>query len=384
MGVFITLVFLGAARVVFSFISFNPIVFVMAAVIAASWLYGRGPGVVSAVISALLARPLFFPNAAFRFDWSDLFRVAMFIGLSAVISFLVGSRRRAEAAMKKVNDELERRVSERTAELNEANRELRLANRELEKTNQALRRANSDLEQFAYSASHDLQEPLRNVAVYSQLLTRRYAAALDEQGLEFLGVVNTGARRMETLVRDLLSYTQAGRREERGAIEAIDADEVLNRVLQDLGPAVEEAGAIVVNHGLPRVRVEEVHFRQLMQNLVGNAVKYRGERPPRIEVSAARLGEQWQFTVKDNGIGIEAQHLHKVFGIFKRLHGQSQYPGTGMGLAICQRLVENYDGRIWVESEPGTGSTFHFTIPVEGADIGGDAGESSVRTQAAR
>jgi len=225
----------------------------------------------------------------------------------------------------------------------------------------ALRRANEDLQQFAYSASHDLQEPIRNVAVYSELVARRYESVLDADGQQFLGFLREGGRRLATLVNDLLAYTRASMVELSET--PVDALVPLKNSLASLAEAVRESGASVTYDSLPEVHMGEAHLQQVFQNLIGNAVKYRNQVPPQIHISVVSVGGQWRFSVQDNGIGIDPQYKEKIFGIFKRLHHDHKYSGTGIGLAICQRVVERYGGRIWVESEPRKGSTFFFTIP---------------------
>lgn len=226
-----------------------------------------------------------------------------------------------------------------------------------------LRRANQDLEQFAFSASHDLQEPLRSVKIYSELLSESFSAGLDDQALEFLSYLRSGATRMETLVRDLLTYTQATKLEE--SPEPSDAGEALTIVLANLAGAIAEAGAQIASDPMPWLRVHAAHLQQLFQNLIGNAIKYRSpDRPLIVHVTAECRNERWIFAVADNGIGIDPEYKEKIFGLFKRLHTSEEYAGTGIGLAICQRIVDRYHGRIWVESEPGRGSTFRFTLPV--------------------
>ncbi len=224
-----------------------------------------------------------------------------------------------------------------------------------------LRRANEDLRQFAYSASHDLQEPIRNVAVYSELVARRYAAVLDSEGLQFLEFLREGGRRLARLVSDLLAYTTASMAELSDA--PVDSSAVLQSALASLAEAIRENQATVTYDALPKIGMGAAHLYQVFQNLIGNALKYRGPDPPCIHVSAARADEVWRFSVKDNGIGIDPQYSEKIFGLFKRLHHDRTLSGTGIGLAICQRVVERYGGRIWVESEPGKGATFHFTVP---------------------
>jgi signal transduction histidine kinase len=233
---------------------------------------------------------------------------------------------------------------------------------EMRARQEALLRANADLEQFAHSVSHDLREPIRSIAVYSELLTTRYSSTLDGQGLEFLGFVRAGAKRMDALIGDLLAYTQAASGHE-DEVSLTPAKKPLEGSLANLAQAVAESGARVEFQSLPAVRIRETHLQQLFQNLIGNAIKYRREEPLCVIVAAIRLDGHWLFSVRDNGIGIRPEYKETIFGIFKRLHTNERYSGTGMGLAICQRIVEQYRGRIWVESELGQGSTFFFTIP---------------------
>jgi PAS domain S-box-containing protein len=228
---------------------------------------------------------------------------------------------------------------------------------------EALRRANDDLQQFAYSASHDLQEPIRNVAVYSEIVARRYRDVLDADGQQFLGFLREGGRRLAALINDLLAYTRAGMMEVQEA--PVDASAVLLHALADLAEAIRESAAQVTCDPLPEIFMGEAHLRQVFQNLIGNALKYRDEKPVRIHISAGTRGAIWCFSVQDNGIGIDPKYKEKIFGVFKRLHHDRKYSGTGIGLAICQRVVERYGGRIWVESEPGKGATFFFTVPRE-------------------
>jgi PAS domain S-box-containing protein len=238
------------------------------------------------------------------------------------------------------------------------------ANQTLRHANEALRRANDDLEQFAYSASHDLREPLRTVAVYTQLLKHHFGNNLDPKADTYVRYTVTGAKRMEALMNDLLSYVQAA----RGMDEeppTIDANDVLNKTLANLETVIHESGAAILSASLPRISVHTIHLEQLFQNLIGNAIKYKSDVPPQIEISATRSANEWTFSVKDNGIGIDPQYARQVFGIFKRLHSSEAYSGTGIGLAICHKIIERYSGRIWVESELGKGATFCFTLPGE-------------------
>jgi light-regulated signal transduction histidine kinase (bacteriophytochrome) len=226
-----------------------------------------------------------------------------------------------------------------------------------------LRMANEDLEQFAFSASHDLQEPIRNISAYGELLGRLYGPILDAQGRDFLAIITRGAQRMEILLKDLRSYVQGGHG--NGAPEEVHADSVLAKALADLSATISETDAQVSHGELPSLRIHEAPLEQIFQNLIGNAIKYRkDDEAPLIYVSANRQHGQWILSVRDNGIGIAAQDHKRVFGIFKRLHGNEKYAGSGMGLAICKKIVERNGGRIWVESEgEGKGSTFYFTLP---------------------
>jgi PAS domain S-box-containing protein len=223
--------------------------------------------------------------------------------------------------------------------------------------------ANRDLEQFAYSASHDLQEPVRSVKLYSEILGMRYGDKLDERGLEFLNYLRNGASRMEMLIRDLLAYTQSSR--SGPPAEPSDASAALQAAISNLAGAIDESGATIHFDRLPKVLVHATQLQQLFQNLVGNAIKYHKQGiSPQVHISAQRQNNHWLFSVDDNGIGIEPEYKERIFGLFKRLHTSDQYSGTGIGLALCQRIVERHHGRIWVQSEPGKGSTFYFTLPV--------------------
>jgi PAS domain S-box-containing protein len=233
---------------------------------------------------------------------------------------------------------------------------------ERKRADEEIRRANHGLEQFAFSASHDLQEPLRTVNIYSELLTQRYSNQLDGQALEFLGHIRKGATRMEMLVRDLLSFTQVTKFD--AIPETTDANEALSKALDDLEGAIQESKARVTADPLPSVRIHGRHLEQMFQNLVGNAIKYRSaEHAPLVHISAESKDGRAAFSVRDNGIGIDPKYNQTIFGLFKRLHTSNEYEGTGLGLAICQRIVDQYNGRIWVDSEVGKGSVFKFILP---------------------
>jgi PAS domain S-box-containing protein len=285
------------------------------------------------------------------------------------VGFDVSDLKRAEEELQRAHDELERRVRERTAELAKANADLkseiavrRRVERDLARRAEDLARSNRDLEQFAYSASHDLQEPIRNIAISAQLLLRNYAAGLDDQGRNLLNIVIGGAGHMENLVSDLLEYTRAAR-DSQTPSGLTDANEALNETLRHLAVTIAENKAEITSAPLPLLNLPSIRLKQIFQNLISNAIKYRGKDPPRIRVSARESEEGWTVSVKDNGIGISPEYHTKIFGLFKRLHTRQEYPGTGIGLAICRRIVENAGGKIWVESANGKGAEFRFTLP---------------------
>jgi PAS domain S-box-containing protein len=257
--------------------------------------------------------------------------------------------------------------SVRQHELTEAaNVQLRAELSRREQAEEVLRQANADLQQFAFAASHDLREPLRMITTYSQLLIKRHGSELDKEGAVFLRYIAESAERMGGLLADLLSYTQAGIDDDTSA-ESVDLNAVCDDAIKNLQAGVAESGAVITRGPLPEVYGHEAHFIQLFQNLIGNAIKYRGAQPLVVHVSAEKIDGEWRFAVADNGMGIDPKYHRQIFGVFKRLHGVS-IPGTGIGLAICQRVVERYGGRIWVESELNHGARFCFTLPVVAPD----------------
>lgn len=260
-------------------------------------------------------------------------------------------------------------MEKRDAALVEANRSLSAEVRERKRAQELLAekirdlaQSNAELEQFAYVSSHDLQEPLRMVTSYAQLLERRYRSQFDEDGLEFLHYIVDGAKRMRQLIDDLLSFSRVGTQAK--ALSPVSSEAALNAALANLSLSISESGAEIKREPLPVVLADQSQLTQLFQNLIANAIVYRrADEPPRIQIRAEKKDRQWQFAVKDNGIGIAPEHHERIFVIFQRLHGRGEYPGTGIGLAICKKIAERHGGRIWVESEVGKGSIFYFLLP---------------------
>jgi len=232
---------------------------------------------------------------------------------------------------------------------------------DLLKTTEELRRSNLDLEQFAYVASHDLQEPLRAVAGCVQVFNKRYHGQLDSRAGELVTHIVDGVSRMQNLIHDLLSYSRLGTQGK--AFELCDCNAALDQAIANLEAIVKESGAVVTHDQLPALSADAGQLTQLFQNLISNAIKFRGTAPPRIHVGAERRDGEWLLSVNDNGIGIEHEYFQRIFVIFQRLHTRSEHPGTGIGLAICKKIVERHGGCLSVESEPGVGSTFSFIMP---------------------
>jgi chemotaxis family two-component system sensor kinase Cph1 len=237
------------------------------------------------------------------------------------------------------------------------------AEQALVKKSEDLARSNADLAQFAYVASHDLQEPLRTITRFVQLLEKRYQGKLDQDADEFIGFIVSGTKRMQQIINDLLAYSRVDTRREPPNIMKIE--DAIQRAMQNINYVLEESGGTVIYDEMPSIIADETQMTQLFQNIIGNALKFHGEEAPRVEISAARKEDDWIFSVRDNGIGIDPQYKDRIFEIFQRLHTCEEYPGTGIGLAIAKKIVERHQGRIWVESLPGKGSTFNFTLPVD-------------------
>ena len=270
-------------------------------------------------------------------------------------------RQQTEAQLKKsqqllnnLNQELEHRVAERTAELVRAKKQLETVNIELRNTNQ-------ELEKFAYIVSHDLQAPLRSLSMFTQLLAQEYREKLDSQADEYISYIAGGAMRMQTLIQDLLTYSRAGKNEQTWV--SVNLAEILNQVILNLQANITENKAEITVKNLPTIIANPVEMSQLLQNLIANGIKFRSKVEPKIEIDTVSQGRRWLISVKDNGIGIERQYRQQIFQLFQRLHTHNQYPGTGIGLTICQKIVERYGGSIWVESVVGKGSIFYLTLP---------------------
>jgi signal transduction histidine kinase len=310
--------------------------------------------VLSLYLSARITRPLAsLTHAAGRIQLGEL-DTRLALPADDEIGMLARTLEQMAARLIEANTGLERRVLLRTEEL---------------------ARTNAELEQFAYIASHDLQEPLRIVTSYLDLLRRRYRSRLDTDANEFIDYAVDAATRMRHLIDDLLAYSRAGRADIPN--ETADSREVVAEAIANLQPAMAEAGATVTLGTLPELACRPRQLAQVFQNLIGNALKYRGPAAPTVHVAALRRGGDWEFAVADNGIGIDPRYHERIFLIFQRLHGKEDFPGTGIGLALCKKIVESHGGRIWVESTPGTGATFRFTLPAyEGATIRAASGPS--------
>ncbi len=296
--------------------------------------------------------------------------LALLLAVSWYITGLIESRKKAEDALVQKAGDLERSNSE-LRDLNDAlNFEVSLRKRaeeavmktveSLEKKSAELEAVNKELDAFTYSASHDLQEPLRMVASYVQLLSKRYRGRLDKNADDFIGYAVEGVARMQSLIGDLLDYSRAASTEKS---PGVDCNEVLARAINDLRASIEESGAQVTSGTLPCVAADPAQLGRVFMNLISNAIKYRGNEPPRVHVSAGRAGLEWVFSIADNGAGIEEKYFGRIFEVFKRIPGKEGTRGSGIGLSLCKKIIENHGGRIWVESEAGKGSTFHFTVP---------------------
>jgi signal transduction histidine kinase len=306
-------------------------------------LAGRAGG----PIPGALAPPLIFaivravtrgPASLLGFTLREVFNTALLSALGAGIGVAARNRRRALALLQQHSALLEQQATE-------------------------LRRSNQDLEEIAYAASHDLQEPLRAVSGYCQLLQMEFGDNLDEAAREYIRKSVDGIHRMQALIKGLLVFSQMQRKGE--FFERVDCEAVLQESLANLSTAIEESGATISSDALPAVPGNKSQLVQVFQNLIGNAIKYRSDRPPHIQIRVERRVREWLFSVQDNGIGIPVQFRSQLFTIFKRLHNREQYPGTGLGLALCKRIIERHGGTIWIEGDADRGSTFSLTLPAD-------------------
>lgn len=328
-------------------------------ILACAWWGRFGPGVLATLFTFLYAPRLVL--ATYSVKQVNWISAAELVAISLLISWAAASR-----------EKLDVRVRQRTAELLRANEALLEREAMLLRQTDELARSNTDLEQFAYVASHDLREPLRMIAIYTELLARRYRGTMDAEADGFIRTVLDGVERMETLIRDLLTYS-ATIHSEPLPRERFDAGEAVEAALKHLEPWIRESGARIETGPLPEVAGDRVQFVRVFQNLLSNALKYRSGAPVDIRVRAEQEDGAWMFSVEDNGIGIPADYHETIFSPFKRLHGR-EYQGSGVGLAICRRVVERHGGRIWVESSPGQGATFRFTIAAVSSDASAESG----------
>ena len=255
-----------------------------------------------------------------------------------------------------------------SAELNRAVRnaiEKMSLTRAMEQQRRELERSNRELEQFAYAASHDMQAPLRHIQGFCELLQRRYQGKLDKEADEFIDYIVKSVRHMQALVSDLLNFSRAGTQQLK--LESTDFNDVVQHARENLDTVIQDSGGQVTFDPLPTISADRTQMVQLLQNLISNGIKYHGDAAPRVHLSAKVQKRQVRFSVRDNGIGIEPAYTEEIFKIFTRLHGESEYPGTGIGLATCEKIVDRHGGKLWVESQPGQGSVFYFTIPTDGA-----------------
>ena len=310
-------------------------------------------------------------EAALKAGLRSGFAVPVLVGgrLYGVLEFLATDKRPRDERVLEIAQGVAKQVGQFIGR-KQAELALRSANEQLTCKAEELARSNGELEQFAYVASHDLQEPLRMISSYTQLIVRRYGDKLDTDAREFMDFIVDGAARMKRLIEDLLAYSRVGTRGKE--LKETDAEAALQKALTNLRVAVEESGAVVTHDVLPTVLADDTQLAQLFQNLIGNAIKFRGAAAPCIHVSVENAAEEWVFGVRDNGIGIEAKYFERIFMVFQRLHTKTEYPGTGIGLAICKKVVDRHGGRIWVESQAGQGSTFCFALPRNAGGAGGD------------
>ncbi|MFN3324427.1 MAG: sensor histidine kinase [Bryobacteraceae bacterium] len=334
----------------------RPSAFFVVGLIVSTMVGGVGPGLLFSLLSVVSVQYFFAEH--FTITTASVLTLITLWGMVFLIGKLISARRKAVESLETLNAGLEERVEKRTAELAATVDRLQQEVRRREQVEAALRRSNEELQRFAFIASHDLQEPLRTMSLYAQLLSRRYGDRLDAEGVASVGYICESAQRMQALIQGYMEYSQV---ERYSGVEDMDAGAVVRHVVSDLTSAVRESGAQVEIGELPLVRANPTLLSRLFQNLLLNSIKYRSERPLCIRVFAEEAGGEWIFTVEDNGIGIPLEYAEQVFVIFKRLHGRER-EGYGVGLAVCKRIVEHHGGRIWVEPVPDGGTRLRFTL----------------------
>jgi light-regulated signal transduction histidine kinase (bacteriophytochrome) len=318
-----------------------PLTFFVLAVVLAAAYGGLWTGLLATLLS-LVVTGLLFKHAVILLALSQS-SLVLFAALGFAISLVLELLHRAKAEVARAKNHLE------------------VANRQLSQHAEALSRSNEELQRLAYALSHDLQAPLRQVATFTNLFVRRNARILDSESTNLAQWIVSGVQRMESMITGLLDYAAATVDEDKHV--STNCQGAVAQVLEDLRNVIAASGTVITFDALPIVHVNEDRLIQVFSNLIGNAIKYRGDRRPEIHISATDNGKEWSFKVKDNGIGIEMKHADEIFGLFKRLHSTDEYAGSGIGLAVCKAVIERQGGRIWVDSEPGKGSTFFFTLP---------------------
>jgi light-regulated signal transduction histidine kinase (bacteriophytochrome) len=315
------------------------------------WFANRKAGVFISVVSAATEFVAnFLAGRTYSHPLISIWNSAVLLGFFLLSVFFLSTLKIEYRRRLNLIDELQDTVVE-----------LKRTEEELKQRSQDLARSNAELEQFASAASHDLKEPLLAITIDLKLLKKRYEGKLEPEADKFITEAIDEAMQMQTLISDMLSYARVGTSGK--PFVPADFTVVLNRSLANLRVPLEQSGAVVTHDPLPEVMADPIQLSQLLQNLINNAIKFHGEEKPRIHISAERKEKEWLFSVSDNGIGIPAEYSERIFEIFQRLHNKKEYPGTGIGLATCKKIVERHGGRIWVKSEPGKGSTFFFTIP---------------------
>jgi len=329
----------------------NFAIFYLIPISVVTWFASRNSGVFIAFASAsmeFLAK--YFAGRTYSYHLITFWNSAVLLGFFILYVFILSMLKTEYNRRIKVLAELQNSVSE-----------LKRAEEKLEQRSKDLARSNAELEQFASAASHDLKEPLLAITIDLKLLKKRYEVKPDSEADRFIADAMDEAMHMQTLINDMLSYAHVDANSK--PFVPSDCTAILKRSLTNLRVLLEQTGAVVNHDHLPEVVVDPIQLSQLLQNLISNAIKFRGEKKPRIHISAERNGKEWVFSVSDNGIGIPAEYKERIFEIFQRLHNKKEYPGTGIGLATCKKILERHGGRIWVKSEIGKGSTFYFTIP---------------------